>query len=173
MNDFLSAAQPMASPVHLVVMGVSGCGKSSLAEHCARALGLPMVEGDDFHSRANVAKMQAGTPLTDADREGWLDELGQQLQAHPAGAVLSCSALRLPYRERLRQAVPHLRFVFLSLTQAQAHERVASRAAHMFPAQLVASQFEALEDPSAESGVLRLDATLPPSALASRTLEWL
>ena len=81
-------------PIHLVVMGVSGCGKSTLAGALARSLGLPLIEGDDFHPPANRAKMAEGTPLTDADREGWLAALGEQLQAAPAGAALVPPAAR-------------------------------------------------------------------------------
>lgn len=166
-------SMPHRAPVHLVIMGVAGCGKSSLARRCAQTLGLPMIEGDDFHSGANVEKMRVGQALTDADRAGWLDALARELRAHPAGAVLTCSALRLRYRDRLRQAVNGLRFVHLALTEAQALQRVAARTDHLFPAGLVASQFEALEDPGAEVGVLRLDAMLAPEVLASQAIEWL
>lgn len=161
------------SSIFVVVMGVAGCGKSSLGQRCAQACHLPLLEGDDFHSAHNVAKMRSGTPLDDADREAWLDTLAAQLKAHPQGAVLTCSALRRRYRDRLRQAVPGLRFLFLSLTEAQSRERVAARSAHLFPVSLVASQFEALEDPSAEAGVLRLDAMRPLIDLEAGALQWL
>lgn len=161
------------SPTFVVVMGVAGCGKSSLGERCAQACQLPLLEGDDFHSADNVAKMRNGTPLNDADRALWLGELAAQLQAHPQGAVLTCSALRRRYRDQLRQAVPGLRFLFLSLSEAQSCERVAARSEHLFPVSLVASQFEALEDPSAEDGVLRLDAMLPLDALETLAVSWL
>ena len=84
----------------LVIMGVAGCGKSSLAVAVAPVIGLPLIEGDDFHSPANRAKMTEGIALTDADRAGWLDALGEQLRTHPEGLVLTCSALKLIYRER-------------------------------------------------------------------------
>jgi hypothetical protein len=100
----------------IVVMGVAGCGKSSLGAALAQAEGLPLVEGDDFHSAANRAKMSQGIALTDADRDGWLDILGEQLQAHPGGMVLTCSALKRRYRDRLRLARPGLRFVFLEIS---------------------------------------------------------
>lgn len=157
----------------VVVMGVAGCGKSSLGQRCAQALQLPLLEGDDFHSADNVAKMRSGTPLNDEDRHTWLAQLVVQLQAHPEGVVLTCSALRERYRAQLRQAVPDLRFLFLSLSEADARERVAARSAHLFPVSLVASQFEALEDPSAEGGVLRLDAMRPLDALATDAVRWL
>ena len=161
------------SKVFLVVMGVAGCGKSSLGQVCAAHLGLPLLEGDDFHSVSNVNKMRSGVPLSDDDRQTWLDTLATQLQAHPAGVVLTCSALRQRYRDRLRAAVPGLRFVFLSLTQDEARERVAARPGHLFPVSLVASQFETLEDPSHEPGVLRVDATRPLAELGAQVQQWL
>ncbi len=156
----------------LVVMGVAGCGKSSLGELCAGSLGLPLLEGDDFHSEGNVTKMRSGTPLSDEDRATWLDTLAAQLQAHPQGVVLTCSALKQRYRERLRAAAPGLRFVFLDLTQDQARARVAARPAHLFPVSLVASQFAALEDPRSEPGVLRLDAAEPLEQLTASVVRW-
>lgn len=162
----------LSDPTSLVVMGVAGCGKSSLGQQCAEALRLPLLEGDDFHSASNVAKMRSGTPLSDDDRAAWLDTLAAQLQAHPQGVVLTCSALKQRYRERLRAAAPGLRFVFLDLTQEQARERVAARPAHLFPVSLVASQFAALEDPRLEPGVLHLDATQPLKDLGSAVVRW-
>jgi len=158
----------------LVVMGVAGCGKSSLGEAVARALGRPLIEGDDFHAAASLAKMKAGTPLTDADRAQWLAVLGEQLAANPRGAVLTCSALKAAYRERLRTAAPGLRFAYLRLERAESLRRVAARAAqHLFPPSLVDSQFAALEPPEAEPGVLTLDATLPLPELCRLTTHWM
>lgn len=158
----------------LVVMGVSGCGKSSLGGALATSLGLPLVEGDDFHPPGNVEKMRAGIPLTDADREGWLDTLGQTLAASSHGAVLTCSALKRAYRDRLRQAVPALHFVFMALERDEAERRVAARASHhMFPASLVANQFATLESPVGEQDVLAVDATAPMPELVTEVGAWL
>ena len=155
-------------------MGVAGCGKSSLGDALARAQGLPLVEGDDHHSAANRAKMSQGIALTDADREGWLDILGQQLQAHPQGLVLSCSALKRSYRDRLRKARPDLRFVFLEIDRDEALARVAARSAtHFFSTSLVDSQFATLESPVGEPGVLRVDARLPLAQLQAQACAWL
>lgn len=154
-------------------MGVSGCGKSSLGAALAAALGLPLIEGDDFHPPANVEKMSAGIPLTDADRAGWLDTLGAQLATHAAGAVLTCSALKRAYRDRLRAAAPGLRFVFMDLTAEEAQRRVAARADHMFPASLVSNQFATLESPVGEAGVLAVDATAPRDTLLAGVKAWL
>lgn len=157
----------------LVIMGVSGCGKSSLAAALASALDWPLIEGDAFHSPQNVAKMRAGTPLADADRADWLATLGAELQRHPGGAVLTCSALKRAYRDRLRAALGGLRFVHLELTRDEALRRVAQRAgAHFFHPELVDSQFQTLESPAGEARVLGVDATLPLATLTRLVLNW-
>lgn len=158
----------------LVIMGVAGCGKSSLGAALAQATGLPLVEGDDFHSPASRAKMSQGIALDDADRDGWLCTLGEKLRAHPEGLVLTCSALKRAYRERLRQAAPGLRFVFLDISRAQAQARVAARAAqHFFSTSLVDSQFATLEVPTGEPGVLRVDALKSLAQLQAEVTAWL
>ena len=159
---------------YIVIMGVAGCGKSSLGAALARAEGLPLVEGDDHHSASSRARMSQGIALTDADRDGWLDILGQQLQAHPQGLVLTCSALKRSYRERLRKARPELRFVFMDIGREDAQSRVAARATtHFFSTSLVDSQFATLETPVGEPGVLRVDALLPLTQLQAQTSAWL
>ncbi|MGJ7569303.1 gluconokinase [Variovorax sp. RB2P76] len=162
--------------VWLVVMGVSGCGKSSLGAALATALGLPLIEGDDHHPPANVEKMSQGIALTDADRAGWLATLGRALAGAPQGAVLTCSALKRSYREQLRAAAPGLRFVFMAIERAESERRVAARAGageHMFPASLVANQFATLESPVGEAGVLEVDATAPLGQAVARVQAWL
>lgn len=173
--DFFGQRYPMTSPppsTRLVVMGVAGCGKSSLGQQSAAALGLPLLEGDDFHPADNVAKMRGGVPLSDDDRAAWLDTLAEQLAQRPGGVVLTCSSLKRRYRERLRAAAPGLRFVFLQLSREQARERVAARPGHVFPVSLVDSQFEALEDPVGEPGVLALDAMRPLAELVEAVAHW-
>jgi gluconokinase len=164
------AARP---PLHVVVMGVAGCGKSVVGAQLAQRLALPLIEGDDFHPAGNIAKMRAGEPLTDADRAGWLEQLARELRAQPQGAVLTCSALKRAYRDTLRSAVPALHFLHLSLTPHQALERVAARTDHFYPPSLVASQFEALEDPRGEPRVLAVDATRHVDRLVGDALDWL
>ncbi len=157
----------------LVVMGVSGCGKSSLGQAVAAELGLPLIEGDDFHPEANIRKMKSGTPLTDEDRAGWLARLGEELASRLGGAVLTCSALKRAYRDRLRAAVPGLRFVFMQIDKAEALSRVQARSAvHIFPASLVDSQFQTLESPVGEAGVLTVQATAPLPQSAARVRAW-
>lgn len=159
--------------LHLVVMGVAGCGKSAVGQRLAQALGLPLIEGDDFHPKRNIHKMQQGIALTDDDRADWLRTLGEQLAAQPAGAVLTCSALKRAYRDTLRAALPGLRFVHRAITEAESLRRVAQRPGHFYPPSLVASQFEALQDPAGEPGVLSLDATASLDALALQAQDWL
>jgi len=158
--------------VHVVVMGVSGCGKSEVGRAMAAQLSLPLIEGDDFHPKRNIHKMQQGIALTDDDRADWLLSLGRELARQPRGAVLTCSALKLAYRDTLRASVPGLGFVHLAITEAESLRRVARRADHFYPPSLVASQFEALQDPAKESGVLQLDATAPVKELARAAAEW-
>ena len=158
----------------IVIMGVAGCGKSSLAALLAQAEGLTLIEGDDHHSAASRAKMAAGVALTDADRDGWLSRLSELLQSSPGPVVLTCSALKHAYRERLRNAAPGLKFVFLDITPQQALARVTARAqSHFFSSNLVESQFATLEDPTDEPGVLRLDATASLPELHHAVLAWL
>lgn len=157
-------------------MGVAGCGKSSLGAALAAALALPLIEGDDHHSAESRAKMSRGIALDDADRAGWLDRLGAELARHAAqegGAVLSCSALKRAYRDTLRSAVPGLRFVYLHITPAESQRRVADRPGHFYPPSLVTSQFEALQDPAGEAGVLTLDGAQALDEVAARAVGWL
>jgi gluconokinase len=161
------------SALHVVIMGVAGCGKSAVGHRIAQGLGLPLIEGDEFHPAANIEKMRQGLPLDDEDRAGWLQRLGQELAGHSGGAVLSCSALKRSYRDSLRAAVPNLRFVHLALSQEEALKRVAGRDGHFYPPSLVASQFQALEEPGAEPGVLVIDACLPLDEVASWAMVWL
>jgi gluconokinase len=158
----------------IVIMGVAGCGKSSLAAKLAQASGMPLVEGDDHHSEASREKMRQGVALTDADRDGWLATLCQLLQSYPQGVVLTCSALKRAYRARLRLASPGLRFAFLDIRREAAQVRVCARAAtHFFSSSLVDSQFATLEDPGGEPGVLRLDALLPLNELQDQVTAWM
>jgi gluconokinase len=171
----LKSKQQVAQKVatKIVVMGVAGCGKSAMGQQLANLLGLPLIEGDDFHPPANVQKMQQGVPLGDEDRQGWLQTLAATLAGQTGGAVLTCSALKASYRTMLRQGNPQLRFVHLALTPAQALVRVAQRSDHFYPPSLVQSQFDALQDPAGEAGVLVLDATRPLANLAQAAAQWL
>jgi gluconokinase len=157
----------------LVIMGVAGCGKSSFAAALSQALGWQLIEGDEFHPTENVNKMRAGIPLTDEDRAGWLDALANELERCGTAAVLTCSALKKAYRDRLRQTVPALRFVHLDLTREQSIARVTQRPGHYFQPALVDSQFAALEKPVNEAGVLIVDATQSIETIQAQVRAWL
>jgi gluconokinase len=136
--------------VILVVMGVSGCGKSTVGQALAAAVGWPFFDADDFHPPANVAKMAAGLPLDDTDRWPWLDRIAGELRAvldRGGHAVLACSALREAYRERLRRA-GDVRFVHLAGDQATIAARIAQRSHKYMPPSLLPSQFATLEPPA-------------------------
>ena len=167
----------MSQPITaLVIMGVAGCGKSSVSQALCQLNGATPIEGDAFHPAANSAKMSAGIPLTDEDRAGWLDSLCDELRRAVASGqrpVLTCSALKLRYRERLRSAVDGLGFVFLELTPEVAAARVADRPGHFMPKTLIDSQFAALESPTNESLVLTLNAAqMNVKQLASAARDW-
>ena len=157
-----------AKVTRMVVMGVAGCGKSTLAHAIAEHFGWTMIEGDEFHSSLSQDKMRAGLALTDQDRHAWLHTLAGKLNDTPKSTVLACSALKRAYRDILRAPVMTrhdskpvgpdcVLFVYMALTEAQSYRRVAQRPAHSFPASLVHSQFETLESPEGESSVLTVD----------------
>ena len=163
-------------PLGVVVMGVSGCGKSTVGRLIAQALQRPYLEGDAFHPPANVARMAAGTPLTDADRQGWLQTLAGELATASrggAGVVLACSALKRRYRDVLRGGCSDLAFVHLQGSRALLEARVAQRSGHYMPASLLQSQLDALEPPQADEHALTLDIAAGPDALAQAALRWL
>ncbi|WP_322537943.1 gluconokinase [Sphingomonas sanguinis] len=161
----------------IVVMGVSGTGKTTLSERLGARLDCPVLEGDAFHSAENVAKMRTGHALTDADRWPWLDRLGAAIgeAAREGGtAIAACSALRRVYRERLRTAagVP-LYFVFLDTDTQEIARRMSGRKDHYMPPSLLDSQLATLERPTADECALTLDAGLPPEMLVAHTLGWI
>ena len=130
----------------IVVMGVSGSGKSTVGAALAQRLGVPFADADDFHPPANIAKMTAGIPLDDDDRYPWLDAIGHWLAERCGdGGVMSCSALKRKYRDQLRKHCPQTEFVHLSGSPEVIAARQASRPGHFMPASLMASQFATLE----------------------------
>ena len=155
------------APQHIVVMGVSGCGKTTVGEGLAAALGWPFDEGDRYHPPANVAKMSAHVPLTDADRWPWLEALAARIAAHErAGesSVLSCSSLKRAYRDLLRTGAPRVRFLHLAGDKAVLAARLAARTDHFFPADLLDSQYAALEPLQPDEDGVEVDVALGPDA---------
>lgn len=140
-------------PLRIVIMGVSGCGKSSVGAALAQHLGLPYHDGDDLHPPANVARMAAGVPLTDADRWPWLDLVAQKLR-DDAPIIIGCSALRRAYRDRIREgAGGPVHFIHLAGPRDLIAARMAQRQGHYMPASLLDSQFAALEPPGPEEAL--------------------
>jgi gluconokinase len=158
------------TPPRLIIMGVSGCGKSTVGQSLAHRLGVPFLEGDDLHPSRNVALMAAGTPLTDADRAEWLDAIAERLSGlgSDEGLVVSCSALKHIYRERLRAATTNVRFIHLHGDPALLALRVSQRQGHYMPPTLLASQLNTLEIPSLNEAVLSLDIAEPAERLVAK-----
>jgi gluconokinase len=150
----------MPDPTIVIVMGVSGSGKSHLANQLARVTGWAYAEGDDYHSTANKAKMHAGIPLTDEDRAPWLDALHQILlgwQRSGQSGILTCSALKATYREHLAAGLPDLRFVWLDPPKSVLADRLSHRVGHYMSPALLDSQLSTLEAPAADGKTLHLD----------------
>lgn len=151
-------------------MGVSGCGKSTVATALAQALRVEFVEGDAFHPPQNVARMAAGVALTDADRAPWLRALAAHIaQAASRGVVVSCSALKRAYRDTLRGGGA-VRFVWLDAPRAQIEARLAGRTGHYMPPSLLASQLATLEAPQPDEAAIRIDATQSVAAIVAEAL---
>lgn len=162
-----------SNTIRWVVMGVSGCGKSTVGQALALALGVPFVEGDEFHSASNVAKMSEGVALTDADRSEWLRALQAQVrraQQGNTGLVLSCSALKRRYRDLLRDADPALRFAHLTGSRELIAGRMHARVGHYMPLSLLDSQLRDLEPLQADEAGVRLDIGIAPDQLVAAIL---
>ncbi|MBL8327400.1 MAG: gluconokinase [Rubrivivax sp.] len=163
----------MGAP-QVVVMGVSGCGKSTLGRGLAQALGVRYVEGDELHPPRNIERMAAGIPLTDEDRQDWLQAVGAQLSTASAageGLVVTCSALRRSYRDGLRAAAPGLRLVYLRGDEALLAQRLTQRQGHYMPASLLQSQLQTLEPPAADEQPIELDIAAPSAELLAVALR--
>ena len=156
--------------VAIVVMGVSGCGKSTLGQALAARLGTPFIEGDTLHPPANIAKMAAGLPLDDMDRQPFLEAVAQALQAAGPGAVAACSALKRQYRDLLRSHAGRVVFVLPTLDRALLAERMDAREGHFMPATLLDTQLTTLEPPTPEEQALCIDGSLPTTAQVEAVL---
>ena len=155
----------------LIVMGVSGCGKTTIGRMLAQRLGCPFYDGDDFHSAANVAKMASGIPLTDADRAGWLDAIAGRIAQHLAqgsGAVFACSALKQVYRQRLTLDPAQVRFVYLQGSYDVILGRMQQRPGHYMKPEMLASQFAILQEPA---DAITVSIDLPPEEMVEQVLK--
>lgn len=161
------------APRVVVVMGVAGSGKSTVAAGLHSLLGWPFMEGDSLHPDSNVSKMSAGDPLTDEDREPWLDQCRVWLDACAAsgtGGILSCSALKRAYRDRLRSGGTRPVFIFLRVERDVLADRLKRRRGHFMPVSLLGSQMETLEPPDHDEDVIELDASGTPAEEIRRVI---
>ncbi len=159
----------MREPARLVVvMGVSGAGKSTIGAMLAGRVGWPFVDGDDLHPLANRRKMAAGRPLDDGDRAPWLASIAQKLRlwrAAGCGGVIACSALKRSYRERIADGNTDVLFVYLTAPDELLSARMAARGGHFMPVSLLASQLAILEEPGPDEQAVTVDAALPPARI--------
>jgi gluconokinase len=151
---------------HFLIMGVSGCGKTTEGKRWAEEIGATFLDADDFHPAANLTKMAAGQPLTDEDREPWLAAIATKIVTlADVPFVLACSALRLVHRQQLLRACPDMCIVLLHGDPALLQQRLEQRRGHFMPASLLDSQLATLESPS---DALRIDISLPPESILER-----
>ncbi|MEU3305465.1 gluconokinase [Nocardiopsis sp. NPDC006832] len=161
--------------MHFVFMGVSGSGKTSVAQRVAVRLGLPFAEADDFHPEANIRKMESGVPLTDEDRGPWLRELARWIGANDAlgeSTVMACSALKRDYRDLLRAGASDVHFLHLHGTQEVIWERLDAREDHFMPSGLLLSQMQTLERLGLDEAGRELDVREDLDTLTSQALEY-
>jgi carbohydrate kinase (thermoresistant glucokinase family) len=157
----------------IIFMGVSGCGKTTIGKMTAEILGVPYYEGDEYHPQENVDKMSSGIPLDDDDREGWLQRLSDLIQeklAEGESGVLSCSALKKKYRDRLSVDPERVHFVYLKGDYQLIQERMQVRKNHYMPPELLKSQFETLEEPE---NILTLHIDQPPQTIVEQVLFYI
>ncbi|MGI5442328.1 gluconokinase [Streptomyces shenzhenensis] len=155
----------------VVVMGVAGTGKTTIGPLLAARLGVPYAEGDDFHPPANIAKMSAGTPLDDADRWPWLDAIGGWAHGRAGlGGVVSSSALKRSYRDRLRAAAPGIVFVHLTGDRALIEDRMSHRQGHFMPTALLDSQFATLQPLEPDEPGVTVDVSGSPDEITERAV---
>lgn len=164
----------MAFDTILVVMGVSGSGKTTIAELLAEALGVELLEGDKFHPPENIAKMKSGTPLTDEDRWPWLRAIAARidaLRAEGKAAVVTCSALKRAYRDILVGDRREVRLVYLRGSHALIHGRMAARKSHFMPVGLLDSQFRTLEEPGPDERPVVVEIGGTPAEIAAEVIR--
>ncbi|MGA1835663.1 gluconokinase [Herbiconiux sp. 11R-BC] len=156
----------------VVVGGVSGSGKSTVGAALALRLDVPFVDADSLHPEANVAKMAAGTPLTDDDRAPWLVRIGEVIAEHrDSGIVMACSALRRSYRDTIRAVAPGVRFITLSGSRELLSARIAARHDHFMPASLLESQLAAFEPLEADEAGVDIDVAAPVGEIVTEAVQ--
>ncbi|GBQ68314.1 gluconokinase [Ameyamaea chiangmaiensis NBRC 103196] len=173
----MTAPLPIAEGIRpriLVIMGVSGCGKTTIAEGLQNTLGWPYEEGDRLHPAANVEKMASGIPLTDEDRWPWLDRCRTWIDGHARdGGILTCSALKRSYRDRLRSGGSDVLFVYLKVPEFVLRDRLAHRTGHYMPPSLLPSQLATLEEPGEDEAALWIEVQHTPAEAVARVIGML
>jgi gluconokinase len=166
----------MASPAVILVMGVSGAGKTTIGKLLAERLGWEFADGDQFHPPANVERMRSGVPLTDQDRQPWLEAIAawvDEIRRNDGQAVTAASVLKRSYRDIVIGERPDVRLVFLEGSRELIAQRVAARRGHYMPASLLDSQFDTLEPPGPDENAIRVSIDPPPEQIVSHIVEQL
>ncbi|HEU4381615.1 MAG TPA: gluconokinase [Hyphomicrobiaceae bacterium] len=165
-----------ARPMVLVLMGVSGCGKSTTGTRLSKLLGWPFRDADSFHPQSNIDKMSKGLPLTDEDRQPWLAAIAawidERLSSNQSG-IVSCSALKRSYRRVIVSDRPDVRLVYLKGDMALIGDRISRRKNHFMPPALLKSQFDALEEPQADEHALSVPIVMPPRRVVDSIVQQL
>lgn len=156
--------------VHIVLMGVSGVGKTTMGTRLAHHLGVDFLEGDSLHPPENIEKMQSGRPLTDQDREPWLDVIGQRLRTE-GSLVVACSALKRSYRDLIRRSAPSAVFIHLDGPRSVIGSRIANRRGHFMPVELLGSQLDSLEPLEADELGFTVEAIYSPEEVVTEVVR--
>lgn len=169
-NRATAGDQKVAGPAHIVVMGVTSCGKSTVGAAIAGRLGAEFLDGDWLHPQSNIDKMSSGTPLDDGDRAPWLAEIGRRFAASDAGLVIACSALKRAYRDIIRAGDPSVVFAHLHGTRELLSSRMAARPGHFMPLSLLDSQLETLEELQADEESVVVDIATPVTQIVDEAV---
>ncbi len=156
----------------VVVMGVAGCGKSTVGAELGHQIGAVYLDGDTFHPKSNIGKMEANVPLEDDDRWPWLDRIGSEMAGHGGQLIVGCSALKRAYRDRLRCACGEdITFIHLTASREVIADRMSERTGHFMPLGLLDNQFDVLEPPMADERAISVDIDKPVSAIVGEIIE--
>ncbi|MHA2789693.1 gluconokinase [Corynebacterium sp. S7] len=158
---------------HIVVMGVSGSGKSTVGAMLGKALDLPYKDGDDLHTQNNIDKMAKGIPLTDEDRWPWLQHIGEWLVDHPDGGIIGCSSLKHSYRDKIREYAPDAVFIHVHGSRDLLYSRMSERPGHFMPASLLDSQLDTLEELRDDERGDVFDVSHSPAEIVDEAVKWI
>lgn len=172
----MSVTQQPGTTMHVIVMGVSGCGKTTVGKSLAERTGWRFAEGDDFHPKANIDKMAVGVPLEDDDRWPWLEDIAAWVRSHANrghNTIVTCSALKRSYRDLLIQEMPWMGFVHLHGTLEVLTDRMKHRSGHFMPVSLLTSQIDTLESLAVDECGIVIDIDAPVDTIVDQAMSWL